>query len=76
MLKVFLILHLSRVNSVELSFILSLKKMHIIIKKLYVVDFDCNVIFNFSKKKIVNDLLFELMAFKFLLKIKRKKLKI
>lgn len=46
------------------------------IKKLYVVDFDCNVIFNFSKKKIVNDLLFELMAFKLLLKIKRKKLKI
>lgn len=52
------------------------KKMHIIIKKLYVVDFDCNVIFNFKKKKIVNDLLFELVAFKFLLKIRRKKLKI
>lgn len=76
MLKVFLILHLSQVNSVELSFILSLKKMHIIIKKLYVVDFDCNVIFNFKKKKIVNDLLFELVAFNFLLKIRRKKLKI
>lgn len=30
----------------------------------------------FQKKKIVNDLLFELMAFKLLLKIKRKKLKI
>lgn len=35
------------------------------------MDFDCNVIFNFQKKKkIVNDLLFELVAFKFLLKIK------
>lgn len=34
------------------------------------MDFDCNVIFNFQKKKIVKDLLFELVAFKFLLKIK------